>query len=170
MGHQKETGFTVAEIVVTLVVLSLFLTLFFQLFLLGLSQKRIVILRATANDIAMNNLRKINSKSLVPAANSCDSSTNGSGNKNNATLNPNLNVDGATGSSIIGQSPAASGNPSFPSPLAPETLTGTGLPPSTVQTLYVIYPQGCYPQNPAKIISTVTYGTETVTHATYVNN
>lgn len=169
MGHQKETGFTIAEMVVTLVVLSLFLTLFFQLFLLGLSQKKIVILRATANDIAMNNLRKITTKNLVPSANACDSTTNGSSNKNNATLNPDLNVDGATGSSIIGQA-SGSDTTLAPTSLKAEQLTGTNLPSSTIQTLYVIYPQGCYPQNPAKIISTVTYGTETVTHATYVNN
>jgi prepilin-type N-terminal cleavage/methylation domain-containing protein len=169
MRQQKtESGFTIAEMIVTLVVLSIFLTLFFQLFLLGLSQKKVVTLRATANDIAMNNLRKISTKTLIPAADACDSSTNGSGNPNNALLNSNLNNDGATGNSIIGR--ATSSTNTFPSPMAPETITGTGLPSSTIQTLYVIYPQGCFDQNPAKIISTVTYGMETVTHATYVVN
>lgn len=168
MRQQKtESGFTIAEMIVTLVVLSIFLTLFFQLFLLGLSQKKVVTLRAAANDIAMNNLRKLNKASLIPAT--CDGSTNGSNNKNNAALNPALNTDGNYGM-VIAQSPAQGANPSFPSPLTPELLSGTGLPSSTIQTLYVIYPQGCYPQNPVKVISTVTYGTETVTHATYVIN
>lgn len=172
MSHRKtEKGFTIAEMIVTLVVLSIFLTLFFQLFLLSLSQKKLVIMRATANDIAMNNLRKINSTSLIPAANACDSADNGSANPNNPLLNTALNADGAQGQ-IIAQSPASGSNPPFPgSPqLAAEPLTGTNLPSSTQQTLSVIYPQGCAPQNPAKILSTVTYGSETVTHATYVAN
>jgi len=168
MSHRDvEAGFTVAEMVITLVVLSIFLMLFFQLYILGLSQKSVFILRATANDIAQNNLHKIINKASIPADDACDATSSGSSNPNNATLNADLNSDGATGS-IIG---TASGSTStFPSPLAPESLTGTGLPTSTTQILSVIYPQGCYDQNPAKIISTVTYGTETVTHATYVGN
>jgi len=168
MSHRDgEAGFTIAEMVITLVVLSLFLMLFFQLYILGLSQKNAVILRATANDIALNNLRKITSKDDIPAEDACDDTTNDSTNPNNATLNLDLNNDGATGSSIIGQSPGDN-NP-YPDSPTLESLDNTGLPSSTTQTLYVIYPQGCYDQNPAKIISIVTYNSEIVTHATYVN-
>lgn len=156
MRHQEtEAGFTIAEMIVTLVVLSLFLGFLFQAYMLSFSQKNTTVLRTTANDVAQSNVRKITKRADIPAAGICDD-TIGTGNTNNLQRNQN-----ATGTVI------ASGG-SWPSPMKPESLTDTGLPASTTQSLTVIYPQGCNSLMPAKIISTVTYGSETVVHATYV--
>lgn len=156
MRHQEtEAGFTVAEMIVTLVVLSLFLGFLFQAYVLSFSQKNTTVQRTVANDIAQSNVRKITKRADIPAAGACDDSL-GTGNTNNLQRNQD-----APGTVI------ASGS-SWPSPMTPELVTNTGLPASTTQSLTVIYPQGCNSLMPAKIISTVTYGSETVIHATYV--
>ncbi len=155
MGYREaETGFTIAEMIVTLVVLSLFLAFLFQAYMLSSSQKNSAVFRTVANDIAQSNLRKIIKRADIPTTGACDDSL-GTGNTNN--LLRNVNAPGTV---------FASGS-SWPSPLAPESLTGTILPSSTTQSLTVIYPQGCNSLMPAKILSTVTYGSEVVVHATY---
>lgn len=151
----SERGFTVVEMVVALVVLSIFLLLFFQLFMSGEAQRVAVVRYASANDVAMTNLQKIKAKSRIPAGTAaCDNTTVGSANPNNLILDP-----GETSGSTIAWS----------SDLVQENLTGTSLPTAAVQRLAVIYPRGCDLASPAKIISTVTYGSETVTRAAFVN-
>lgn len=71
MEKNEQAGFTIVETIVTLVVLSLFLTLFFQMYLTSESQRIAVLRRSAANDIAMSNLKKISSKAVVPAGQSC---------------------------------------------------------------------------------------------------
>ncbi len=154
VAHPTERGFTVVEMIVTLVVMSLFLTMFFQLFLTGESQRVAVVRRASANDIAMTNLRKISAKSLIPVATTaCDAVTVGGGNPNNLLLNSS-----AAGSTIA-----------WSVSLVAESTTGTSLPSGTTQVLAVIYPRGCSVSMPAKIISRVTYGSETVSRAAFIN-
>lgn len=156
MGDRSnQQGFTITEMVVSLVVLSIFLTLFFQLFLAGESQRSSVLRHATASDIATTNLQKITTKEQIPpTTTACDNTTVGSANPNNLVLDPSETV----GSTIA-----------WSSDIVAENLSGTGLPSDTVQRLTVIYARGCDLASPAKILSTVTYGSETVTRAAFVN-
>ena len=179
MKHRVDAGFTVVEVVVTLVIISLFLTLFFQLFLVSQSQRVAVIQRAAANDIAQSNLRKITAKTQVvdasPSA-ACDGTTSGGGNPNNLIFSLSLNVNSGSiiatdDSTNFPGAPAWGVDASTPTKPAKEPITGTGLPTATTkQTLRVSYPRGCTTLMPAKIISIVTYGSgESVVHAGYVN-
>lgn len=62
---QKQEGFTIIEAAVTIVVTSIFLTVFFQS-ITSLGYQRMAVAReAAANDIAYTNLRKVVSKSVV---------------------------------------------------------------------------------------------------------
>ncbi len=149
--NRRESGFTVAEMVVALVVMSIFMTLFFQLYMTSESQRIAVVRRAAANDIAMTNLQKIPAKAAIPGTTTpCQS---GGGSVNNLVDNPS-----AVGSTVA-----------WSATLAAEVQTGTSLPPSTTQVLTVFYPSGCGSTMPAKIVSTVTYGSETVSRAAFVN-
>lgn len=160
--YRYNSGFTVAELVVTLVVLTIFVTLFFNLFLTGQSQQTVVTNRSSANDIAVSNLRKISSKGLIPGTTAvCDNSI-GVGNTNNLTQDAN-----APGSIIA--SDRASATPTWATALlSSENIAGTGLPAGTVQELIVFYPQGCESYKPAKIVSRVEFNGEVIEHATFV--
>jgi prepilin-type N-terminal cleavage/methylation domain-containing protein len=168
VANGRQSGFTVAEMIVALVVLSLFMTLFFQLYMVSESQRLSVVRRAAASDIAMTNLKKITNKTLIPAGTAgCDNVTNGVGNPNNMLLNPALNP--ATGGSTIATN--VSGNtPTWGTAgISVESLTGTYLLPSTTQVLKVLYPKGCNNAMPAQVTSTISYGSVTITRSTYVN-
>jgi len=186
MGHQKtQGGFTIAEVLVTLGILSLFLMLFFNTYMLSFSQKNATLLRAAANDVALSNLRKIAYRADIPVASrpntECDDSNTGSANRNNIQKNSALK-DSTAGSYIASgtaATPTASPDsaPWQGSSLAAETLDESmapKLPSSTIQKLSVIYPKGCGAAMPAKIISTVIYQTgnreETIVYAAYVTN
>lgn len=167
MGHHRqEEGFTLTEVLVTLSIVALFLALFFQAYMLSEAQKKATMLRASASDIAQSNLRKITKRADVPASAACDSS-GGSGNTNNLIVNPN--APGSTIARGTADTPAPPGE-QYPwtSSLIPEKLTNTGLPASSVQALMVQYPRGCTASMPAKILSTVNYGSESVVHVAYV--
>lgn len=58
----EQKGFTIIEVLVTLVIVSLFLTVFFQSYMLMTSQRVKVARQATANDIAHTNLRKVTAR------------------------------------------------------------------------------------------------------------
>jgi prepilin-type N-terminal cleavage/methylation domain-containing protein len=146
-SNRKAAGFTVVEMIVTLVVLSLFITLFFQLYTTSETQRIAVLRRSAANDIAMSNLKKIDSIANKPATTpSC-----------------------ASGGGTIATS---SGSPSWAAAgLNTEPTTNTLLLPDTTQTLAISYPFGCATSKPAKITSTVTYssGSEIVTREILIN-
>ncbi len=159
VADEIEEGFTVIEMVVTMVIMALFLTLFFQMFFSSQSQQTSVFHRATANDIARTNLRKISSKTTVtlPACINTSSSPN----------NPLANSS-ATGSIVA--TDTSGGTPTWSTAgLSAESLDDTELPPGTTQTLKVLYPRGCASAMPAEIISIVSYKSETVSHAAYIN-
>lgn len=159
--RHTEEGFTIAEMIVTLVIMSLFLTLFFQMYFTSTSQRAAISTRATADDIALTNLQKITKKANIPSSTTACSSTTGSPN------NPLVNSS-ATGSIIATN--ASGGTPTWATAgLGAESLTGTALAGGATQVLKVLYPQGCAVGSPAEIISIVSYGSETVTHASYVN-
>ena len=162
-----ETGFTIVEVIVAVVIIGLFAGLFFQTFFSNTAQQTFVLQRAAADDIALNNLKKITGHDS-PLITSITCSTAGSNNPNNLTINTS-----APGSDIasvdFGQTPAAN-------QYAKESVDGTSLPPNgTTQKMVVLYPRGCTPVNivPIEIKSTVTFttphGQETVTRAAYIN-
>lgn len=141
--NSSSAGFTIIETIVTLIVLSLFLTLFFQAFIVLTSQRVAVARQAAANDIAYTNLRKILSRpatcqtsgyKLLSSTNNTDDMTSPFRKEADDSLGP-----GRTQSVIA----YPTGN-----------CTGTTFADS----------------NPAKIVSTVTFnnGGVTVTHVSYV--
>lgn len=156
-AKNNQGGFTVAEMVVALVVISVFTTLFFQLYITNESQRVLVIRLAAANDIANSNLHKLSTKAdavaaIAPAT--CDS-TNSAANTNNQFFN---------------SSAAGTVAPWVPTVREEESVTNTGLPATgTTQELRVVFPRGCDALAPVKIISTVSFGSETVTRATTIN-
>lgn len=172
----RVKGFTIVEVVVTLGILSLFLGLFFVMYMTSQSQSRSTIIRAAADDIAQSNLRKVANKNSIPSSTDvCDNTTTGPSNPNNAAINMSLSPDSATNTDPMTGSEitmtAYSTTPPANTIMA-ESLTNTGLPPSTTQRLLVVYPRGCNSSMPAKIISIVTYGStdsDQVVHAAYIN-
>lgn len=150
----SETGFTIVEVIVAVVIIGLFAGLFFQTFFSNTAQQTTVVQRAAADDIALNNLKKITGRdSPLLASISC--STAASNNPNNLTINSS-----AAGSTIT---------------FTAEPTTGTSLPSAATQAMVALYPRGCTPADsvPIEIKSTVSFstphGTETVTRAAYVN-
>lgn len=162
---RSDMGFTVTELVVTIVVLSIFITLFFEMFLTGQSQQVHITRRAVANDIALSNLSKITSRALIPVTTTACQT--GASSQNNLVDNPNA-PGSIIATSASGSAPKWAGDGSPNSGLAKESLTGLGMPSSTTQELRVFYPQGCSSGLPAKIVSTVTYESESVSHASFV--
>ncbi len=146
--HTETDGFTIVEVLVTLVITVLFLTTFFSLYMSMESQRIATGRRALASNIAYSNLSKVTDRSTVVAAAACDAST--SGNVNNLSINSS-----ATGSNIT-------------SLITTEPTTGLGNP--TTQTVRAFYPRGCAAGMPIKIQATTTFGNpaESVVHATYI--
>ncbi len=150
LDGRSDSGFTIVEMIVSLVVMVIFATLLFQMFLVGTTQQGTVSARASAIDIAAINLSKIDSRDS-PLLSSITCSTAATNNPNNLTIN----------------SSAAGSNITF----THESTSGTNLPSGTgtVQKMVALFPRGCTNSMPIEIISTVEYNGETITRATYVN-
>lgn len=169
--NRGDMGFTITELLVTLVIMSIFLVFFIQAYMTAQAQQVDVKQRAAANSIAQSNLQKISSRTLIPATTTaCDSS---SSSPNNPIANSSLNSE--TAGSIIATTetsdataPKWTGSGSPDSGLAKETVNLSALPPNVVQKMIVQYPRGCESTMPAKIISTVAYGTESISHVAFV--
>ncbi len=159
--QNTEDGFTIVEMVVTLVVMTLFVTLLFQTYLADIAQQTHILQQASANDIAITNLKKIVARtSPLLSSITCDPS---SSSQNNLTTN-------ASASGSIIATNAAGGTPQWTATQATaEPITGTRLPSSTTQTLTAFFPEGCGLTMPVEIVSTVNYGSDSATHATYVD-
>ena len=140
--RETERGFTVAELIVAMIFLSLFIGLLFQMFLTSISQRSMVTNQAIANDAAMSNLRKITSKSSSLLTANCDSTND------------------------LSSNPSAPGTPiTFPQ----EDLSNTPLASAAQQSMTEFFPKGCDPSQPIKIVSTINYGSGSVSHVAYVN-
>ena len=151
--NPDQHGFTVVEMIVTIVVLSIFMTGIFQSYLLLESQRVLVARQARASDIAYSNLRKFQTR---PANLLC----------NPAQISPTRglvigNESNYPGSSAYGFV-AESG----------ETVKYMGRTSQLHQTVTAYAPNGCTGSNftdgIVKIISTVTYEGGSVSHAGYV--
>jgi Tfp pilus assembly protein FimT len=147
-------GFTIVEVVVTLAVTALFLTLFFQLYLTMESQRIGVARQAQASDIAYSNLRKFTTR---PGIGVC-------------TSDMDMTV-GTPQGLLLGDETGTVMTYGF---TAEPSDTTRGLGGNVHQTVRAFAPKGCgsaYATTPIKIESTVSYGTngDKVTHANYVN-
>lgn len=162
MKHAKESGFTIVEVVTTLVVLSLFLAFFFQLITTAQKQRSAVEKRTLASDIAYSNLKKFPKK---PAGLTC-------------TVGDVMDQSAAGAESKAGRligSSVASENTPLPYSFTPEPTTITQkLGAYSKQTVRAYAPQGCLlPEAPYRIESVVEYGdsaanVERVVNATFV--
>jgi Tfp pilus assembly protein FimT len=150
------SGFTIIEVIVTLGVTALFLTLFFQVFLTMESQRVSVARQALANDIAYANLRKFATRpTIAPCPDSMDLTTGDPATK------PGLLIGDETGSV------AAYGFVAEPTDVVRK------LGSNIHQSVRAFAPKGCaaLATTPIKIEATVSYGSngDKVVHATYVN-
>lgn len=156
-NREKQGGFTIIEAIVTLGVMSMFLILFFQVYFSSESQRIGVIRKAAAEDLAATNLSKFTKKADLPST--TPPCTNTASSQNNPTTNP-----AAAGSNI----PATTGTP----PATPHWMKEPEEAPlrdsDTDQELKVLYPKGCS-GGPVTIVSVVTYGSESVRRAAFIN-
>lgn len=158
VDHRREDGFTVVETIVALVLMSVFLTLLFQLFFSTQYQQAVVVRRAAAQEIARSNLGKITASTTIPLP-ACIATA---GSANNTLVNQS-----AAGSIIATNAP--DGTPTWETAtLQAEPVTDTPMPKNTIQELRVFYPFGCGVNKPIQIVSNVKYGTEVITNASYI--
>lgn len=162
MKYTKESGFTIVEVVTTLVILGLFLTFFFQLTIAAQKQRSTVEKRTLASDIAYSNLKKFPSK---PSGLTCTAGDAMDQSGTDAESKPGL---------LIGSSVAAENAP-LPYNFVPEPTSSTQkLGAYSKQTVRAYAPQGCLlPEAPFRIESIVEYGdsaadTERIVNATFV--
>lgn len=162
--REEMNGFTIVEVIVTLVVTSLFIWFFFQSYLVMESQRVTVAQRALASDIAYTNLKKFSIRTpLMNDKTRCndttmDITTTNAENKDGLLLGNETNN---TITSLYG--------------FMAETGEATAKLESPVkQTVLAYATHGCADDNftdyPLMIISKVTYGTnnEEVSHASYI--
>jgi len=140
-NHKHMEGFTIVEMLVTLVLAGLFLVFFLQMFRASSAQQMSLVRQAAANDIAKSNLSKFPRTSTITPAYTCDTNTTVASNTNNLMINPN-----AAGTVILNNS-SANREPS------------TDSTPNLVQEVRAYSPMGCLTTgSPVKIVSRVTYG------------
>lgn len=153
--HTSTRGFTVLEIVVTMIVLSIFLFGFFQGYIVLESQRIIVARQARASDIAYSNLRKVTTRPTSLTQQVC---TDNAATMDLTTGSPSTK----TGLDIT----------QYGYTLEPDADVTGSLGSDATQTLAAFAPAGCsgLSTNPIKIVSTVTFGTngDKAVHATYL--
>ena len=150
--NNQQAGFTVVEMIVSTIIVSLFLTLFFRTYLLMESQRIAVARQAKASDIAYSNLRKFTTR---PAGLTCDSSMESGG-----TGKLLGNQTNTTTSSAYGF-------------IAEPTSVTQSLGSGSTQEVRAFTTGTCatFAANPVKIVSTVTYenNRDQVVHASFVD-
>jgi prepilin-type N-terminal cleavage/methylation domain-containing protein len=157
--NNSQQGFTIVEMIITIIVSSLFIMMFFQMYLVLESQRVQVARVAKAHDIAYSNLRKFTTR---PASLTCDSSMDLIANGN------------ATGKLLGDQSNSSTSTSSTYGFVAEPTAVTQSLGANSTQTVYAFAPSGCgsFDDQPIKIVSTVTFGSGSneneVTHASFV--
>ena len=153
ISRGDERGFTIVEMIVSIVVFAVFFGFLMQAFLTAQSQRIRVDRNAAANELAASILHKYGSVAQLPGAinaTTCDNISTGSANPNNIIKNKN-----AVGTEIT---------------IAQDLPEHTSLPPvpKTKQQAFVLYPQGCAPGMPIMVKAVITYNSEAVTRATYI--
>jgi prepilin-type N-terminal cleavage/methylation domain-containing protein len=148
-------GFTLVEVIVTLGVVSLFITLFFQLYLTMESQRLYVARQAYASDVANTNIHKVSARPAALTQAVCTSNaadmdlTTG-----NPATKPGLDIT------------------QYGYTLESNTTVRQSLGSTATQALVAYAPAGCtnFDSNPVKIVSSVTFGTngDKVVHAVFI--
>lgn len=155
-SHSKTSGFTLAEAVVSLSILSLFLVLFFQAYQSIAMQQVLYQKRVIADEIASTNLRKFTKRPLI-------------NNITSLTCAPSSPMDIGGAGLLIGDSSSTSPLLNSWYGFTPEDVSKL---PDSVQKIYVFASQGCteFDNLPVKIVSEVTYGNPSVSvvHGAYV--
>lgn len=151
----SDDGFTIVEVIVTIVVLSIFIFGFFQGYIVLQSQRVDVARQARASDIAYSNLREVTTRPSQVTQQVCNS---------NASI-MDLTVGNASTEPGLDITP-------YGYALQSATTVQQQLGTSATQALVAYAPDGCanLTTNPLEIVSTVTYGSNgnKVTHAIYV--
>lgn len=150
---QKPTaGFTLVEVLVTTVVVSLFIFGFFQVYTVLESQRINVARQAYASDVAYSNLRKVASRPAGLTVTQC---------------NDYMDMLSSNPANKVGLDLTGVGYT-----LEPDVNVKKSLGSAATQTLLAFAPSGCsnLATAPIKIVSTVTFGTsgDKVTHASFV--
>lgn len=159
-GDRDDTGFTIVEILVSMVLAMLFLVFFVRMFQAVAAQQVSVVRQSHANDIAFSNLSKFPTSSSIDdigASYTCDTSTSATANTNNLTINPDAN-----GTVILDDS-------------SDYRETDLQQLPNASQEIRAYSPLGCGSGGElVKLVSTVTYGFTgqqgKAVYATYVQN
>ncbi len=154
---QGSAGFTLVELLVTVVLAGIFLAFFTQMFRASSAQQISTARQSRANNIAFSNLNKFPRPANISPAYVCDPSTTVATNTNNLAINPN-----AAGTVVLNN---ASSN-------REPTDESLG---SVVQEVRAFSPQGCVASgNLVKLVSKVQYGyvgqRDEVVYATYVQD
>lgn len=153
MSNTSSEGFTVVEMIVTIVIASLFLAFFIQMFRASSNQQQIVFNQSVVNDIAKSNLDKFPNSSGFTYT--CDTNPSTTANTNNLAIRPS-----APGTTLLQDS-------------SPNKEPDPGHLGVLSQTVKAYSPLGCGANNPIKIESKVQFGPpdarDEVVYATYVN-
>lgn len=151
----SSSGFTVVEVLVTLVIVSLFMGLFFQSYMAMESQRLAVQRAVLASNIAYTNLRKFSER-----PDSTNLSCTNAMNLASSPSAPGVEIGGNnTTPNIFG--------------FVGENLTSS-LGPDATQQVLIFAPNGCarFADMPLKIVSVVSYGPasnrEEIAHVSYV--
>jgi type II secretory pathway pseudopilin PulG len=153
MSNTNSEGFTVVEMIVTIVIASLFLTFFIQMFRASSNQQQIVFNQSIVNDIAKSNLDKFPSTSGLTYT--CDTNPSVAANTNNLAIRAD-----APGTTLLQDS-------------SPNKESDPGYLGVLNQTVKAYSPLGCAVNNPVKIESRVQFGPpdarDEVVYATYIH-
>lgn len=159
-GLYQGAGFTIVEMLVTVVLAGIFLTFFLQMYRATSAQQASLTRQAAVNDIAKSNLNKYPTSNVFDSLYTCDTDPSATTNTNNLTINKN-----AAGNIILDSTSVDPNiNHGEPDPGNLGTL---------VQRVKVYWPLGCSGGHvPIKIESTVEYGftgqRDKVVYATYI--
>lgn len=153
--HSK--GFTIVELIVTIVVTSIILTTFFWAYMTAMYQRVNVARQAAASDIAYSNLKKFTTKPIITCDASMDLTAIGAATKPGKILGDDSNQTTTSTYGFIAE---------------PSDSMKKRLGPSSTQKVVAFAPDGCtnFNAKPLKIESTVTFGTsgDKVVHASYI--
>ncbi len=141
--NTKQSGFTVVELLVTIITAAMFVAMFYQLYIVLVGINATARSTAQASDLAYSNLRLY--PTVISTGKTCDVLTN---------VNSTVNLIPASGS------PVAAVDSNY------QELG------AVTQQVTAQFPYGCSAvYNVVKLVSTVTYGTSSfkVSYATYVN-
>ncbi len=156
-GRSQSAGFTIVELIVTIVVTSIVLTTFFWAYMTALYQRVNVARQAAASDIAYSNLKKFTTKPIITCDSTMDLTALGSATKPGKLLGDDSNETTTSIYGFIAESPASM-----------KKRLGTG----ASQRVVAFAPDGCtnFNAKPLKIESTVTFGTsgDKVVHVSYI--